>query len=184
MFRKILVPLDGSALSEAALPVVRDLAAAGTSEVVLLTVHDPPKPTPRRRKGLRQPVAVGGALGIPTAVLSASPPEYAETKDQAVEREEHELLEYLDQLARSIAPAGAPAGQPVESVVRLGKPGREIIEFARRGKVDLIVMTTHGRSGLQRTLHGNVTAAVIRSGVAPVLVIRPKRAAQGHGGAS
>jgi len=179
MFRKILVPLDGSALSEAALPVVRDLAAAGTSEVVLLTVHDPPKPTPRRRKGLRQPVAVGGALGIPTAVLAASPPEYAETKDQAVEREEHELLEYLDQLARSIA----PAGQPVESVVRLGKPGREIIEFARRGKVDLIVMTTHGRSGLQRTLHGNVTAAVIRSGVAPVLVIRPKRAAQAHAAA-
>ena len=179
MFRKILVPLDGSALSEAALPVVRDLVAAGTSEVVLLTVHEPPQPTPRRRKGLRQPVAVGGSLGIPTAVLSASPPEYAETKDQAVEREEHELLEYLDQLARSIA----PAGQPVESVVRLGKPGREIIEFARRGKVDLIVMTTHGRSGLQRTLHGNVTAAVIRSGVAPVLVIRPKRAAQGHGGA-
>ena len=180
MFRKVLVPLDGSALSEAALPVVRDLAAAGTSEVVLLTVHDPPKPTPRRRKGLRQPVAVGGALGIPTAVLSASPPEYAETKDQAVEREEHELLEYLDQFARSIA----PAGQPVESVIRLGKPGREIIDFARRGKVDLIVMTTHGRSGLQRTLHGSVTAAVLRSGVAPVLVIRPKRAAQGHGGAS
>ena len=157
-----------------------DLVAAGTSKVVLLTVHEPPQPTPRRRKGLRQPVAIGGSLGIPTAVLSASPPEYAETKDQAVEREEHELLEYLDQLARSIA----PAGQPVESVVRLGKPGREIIDFARRGKVDLIVMTTHGRSGLQRTLHGNVTAAVIRSGVAPVLVIRPKRAPQAQTGAS
>src|SRR3989304_6772725 len=119
MFRKILVPLDGSALSEAALPVVRDLVAAGTSKVVLLTVHEPPQPTPRRRKGLRQPVAVTAPFGpFPTSVLSASPPEYAETKDQAVEREEHELLEYLDQLARSIAPPGAPAGPPLESAVR------------------------------------------------------------------
>jgi nucleotide-binding universal stress UspA family protein len=56
----------------------------------------------------------------------------------------------------------------------MGEPAKEIIDFARRGQFDLIVMATHGRSGLQRTLHGSVTAAVIRSGVAPVLVIPAK----------
>lgn len=165
MFRKILVPIDGSALSEAILPAVKELLAASTAEAALLIVHEPPKPTRRHRKGLRRPLAVAGSF-----VLSATPPEYAETKDQAVEREKHELLEYLDQIARTIA----PAGRPVESAVRMGEPAKEIIDFARRGQFDLIVMATHGRSGLPRTLHESVTAAVIRSRVAPVLVIPAK----------
>jgi nucleotide-binding universal stress UspA family protein len=178
MFRKILVPLDGSPRSEAVIGLAADLVDAG-GEVTLLIIHRPPKPTRRPRKGLRRPVPLVGAVGAPPlGVLPAAPAEYAETKDQAVEREEHEVQEYLDDIARRIS----PAGRRVKSAVRLGSPVREITALAKRGKFDLILMATHGRSGLQRTLHGSVTAAVIRSGAAPVLVVRPQAAAKRRSG--
>ena len=86
-----------------------------------------------------------------------------------MDREEHELLEYVAEVGRALV----ETGRPVHSAVHFGEPAGEIIEFARRGQFDLIVMATHGRSGLRETLQGSVTAAVIRSGVAPVLVLRP-----------
>lgn len=59
------------------------------------------------------------------------------------------------------------------------RSAKEIIELAMRDRYDLVVMATHGRSGLQETLQGSVTAEVIRSGVSPVLVIRPKNGREG-----
>jgi nucleotide-binding universal stress UspA family protein len=55
-----------------------------------------------------------------------------------------------------------------------GDPAREIDEFARANSVDLIAMTSHGRTGLIRAILGSVTDAVIRESVTPVLVVRAK----------
>jgi nucleotide-binding universal stress UspA family protein len=57
-----------------------------------------------------------------------------------------------------------------------GDPAREIDEFARANNVDLIAMTSHGRSGLGRAILGSVTDAVIRHAATPVLVVRAKEA--------
>jgi nucleotide-binding universal stress UspA family protein len=52
---------------------------------------------------------------------------------------------------------------------------KAIIDFARENKVDVIAMATHGRGGLNELVQGSVAAAVVRSGVAPVLLIRPAK---------
>jgi nucleotide-binding universal stress UspA family protein len=103
-------------------------------------------------------------------VLDAAPPRYAETRDQAVQRSEHELLQYLEDLSAPIRETGSK----VHVVARLGEPQQEIIDFAREGGFDLIVMATHGRSGLSELVQGSIAGAVVKSGVAPVLLVRPR----------
>jgi nucleotide-binding universal stress UspA family protein len=170
MFKTILVPLDGSALSEEVLPLAQGLLESAAERAVLFAAGEKPHAA-RRRGGLRQAVALTSMAGASVrGVVPASAPAYHETKDQAVERELNELLDYLHQ-------AGAPlaaTGKDVQTVVHLGPAAQEIIDYARENAVDLIVMATHGRSGLRETLQGSVTAEVVRSGVAPVLVVRPK----------
>lgn len=171
MFKKVLVPLDGSARSEEVLPLVKHLLEMGVEEVTLFTVAEVPEATRRRRRALQRPLPLAALAGaFPRGVIEATPPAYLETKDQAVERREHELLEYLDEVGRPLL----ETGRSIHAAVHFGEPASEVIEFARRRRFDLIVMATHGRSGLLETLHGSVTAAVIRSGVAPVLVVRPE----------
>lgn len=172
MFDRILVPLDGSPLAEQALPLVGKLLDSPRAEVTLLSVGEAPSATRLRHKGLRRPLPlVAAATAVPPGVIPATPPSYAESKDQAVERRDHELLEYLDRVGRPLS----DAGHALHAAVHFGEPAKEIIAFAEKGKFDVIVMATHGRSGLSGTLHGSVTAAVIKSGVAPVLVVRPRR---------
>lgn len=107
---------------------------------------------------------------MPSGMISAPPTKYAETKGQAIAREEQGLLDYLHKAGQTLL----ETGRPIHAAVHLGEPAEEIVEFAKSEGSDVIVMATHGRSGLQETLQGSVTAAVIRSGVAPVLVVRPK----------
>lgn len=172
VFKKILVTLDRSRVSEAVLPQVRKLLDGTDAEVTLLVVAAPPRATRRRRAGSARPTPVGsGPLGPFTDdVLEAAPPRYAETRDQAVEREEHELIDYLEEVAAALREGGSE----VKVVARLGEPEQEIVEFARQGGFDLIAMATHGRSGLSELVQGSVAAAVVKSGVAPVLLVRPK----------
>jgi len=79
---------------------------------------------------------------------------------------QHELLEHLDEVGRPLL----ETGRPVHAAVQFGQPAREIINFARKGQFDLIIMATHGRS--------SVIAEVIRSGVAMVLVLPPALVSQ------
>jgi nucleotide-binding universal stress UspA family protein len=64
-------------------------------------------------------------------------------------------------------------GIAVRSEVLLGQPAEEIIDYAKDQDADLIVMCTHGRSGLGRWIFGSVTEKVLRGAKTPVLVIRP-----------
>jgi nucleotide-binding universal stress UspA family protein len=170
MFKTILVPLDGSALSEEVLPLAQGLLESAAERAVLFAAGETAHAS-RRRAGLRRAVPLMPMAGATVrGVVQPSTPAYYETKDQAVERQVNELLDYLHQ-------AGAPlaaTGKDVQTVVHLGPPAQEIIDYARENDVDLIVMATHGRSGLRETLQGSVTAEVVRSGVAPVMVVRPK----------
>lgn len=171
MISKLLLPLERSSSAESTMRVVKDLIDMGATDVTLFTVSEPPRPTPRRRAGLRVPLPLSAAATGPFVpdVLPAAAPQYAETRDQAVERREHELLEYLQDAGRTLVDR-RPA---IHAAIHFGDPAKEIIDYAKREKIDLIVMAAHRPSGLRRRLQGSVTGAVVRSRVAPVLVVPP-----------
>lgn len=167
MFKKLLVPVNMVTSCERVLAVVNELLQGGAEEATLFIVARAPKATPQRRRGVRRPLSLGALSGaFPGGLLPAAPPSYAETRGQAIERQEHELLEHLDEVGRPLL----ETGRPVHAAVEFGQPAREIINFAKKGQFDLIILATHGRS--------SVIAEVIRSGVAMVLVLPPALVSQ------
>ncbi|MCE9583831.1 MAG: universal stress protein [Planctomycetes bacterium] len=81
-------------------------------------------------------------------------------------------------LVRLATKALAEAGVPVDPVVRLGDPASEILDASKRHDVDLIAMSTHGRSGVSRWVFGSVTEKVLRGATVPLLVLRAKAPAK------
>lgn len=144
MFRRVVVPLDGSLLSEAILPYVRVLADSGPVEVELVAVATPPQDFGLRERG-------GPYVGqLPGA-------------------EAERLREYLQTVAARLTDAGLQ----VRTHVCTGEPAAEIVRRAQAVGADLIAMSTHGRTGLARLLHGSVAAAVLRDAGRPLLLLRP-----------
>lgn len=161
MFKKILVPLDGSALSEQPLPLVKELLQGDAEAVTLLTVCEPPPGTSRGRAGLQRRLPlqqIGAAFCEGTPAMTDG------------ECEELRHLSYLGQAGQPLV----ATGRTVCAAVQYGEPAKEIIDFAKAGRFDLIVMATHVRGPLRETLQGSVAAEVSRSGVAPVLALTPE----------
>ena len=148
MFEKIVVPLDGSLLAEKALEPAFTLARVFESEVILLRV------------AVAEDVAVAAGMGLAyydlREMLEKSHIEAAEAYMQRVEAQWRQ-----------------PAAR-VRGVVTLGAPAEMIVEMAKRVEAGLIVMSTHGRSGLSRLIYGSVAEAVLRAGIAPVMLIPVK----------
>jgi nucleotide-binding universal stress UspA family protein len=164
---KIIATFDGSAFSEATLPLLAQMAALPGAEVTLLRIDH--EPEGRVRGGRRVPVSSGTALG-PAAVITfpTADPEFLETKGQAYERRLAEIEAYL---------AGIAAKLPRDASVHLeahvsDDEAATIIERARAEQPDVIVMATHSKRGLS-ALFGSTTDQVVRSGVAPVLLVHP-----------
>ena len=161
MCKKILVTLDGSRASEAILPAAVRAAGAG-AEVTLLTVTEVP---PDVVLGVGSFVAAGAAGGA--AQLAVRKP--VETRDQAMSHLRDEKERYLDHAAKPLRTAGIT----VNTHVAFGDAAEEIVSFARRENVDVIMMATHGRTGLAKALFGSVAGRVIREAFMPVTLIRP-----------
>jgi nucleotide-binding universal stress UspA family protein len=166
---KILATFDGSAFSEAILPQLQILCALPDVELILMRVDEMPHGQTRREP--RRPVigVTPANAGGPYMVVNAPAPEYAENKEQAVERELTELRRYLESLAKRL-----PAGVRFKVHAVLGEsPADAIIKFAMAESPDMIVMATHGHTGLVHVLFGDVAENVVKSGVAPVLLVHP-----------
>jgi nucleotide-binding universal stress UspA family protein len=148
MFKKILVPLDGSTLSEAVLPHVSQLAKTMGAEVVLLRVVPTQVTTP----------AYPALYPLPPSAFQLAP-----GRDMHGEAEG-----YLQRVAFDYFP-----DQNVSLQVAGGPAGDNILETASSLGVDLIAMTTHGRSGLSRIVLGSVADEVVRQSHLPVLLLRP-----------
>ena len=86
--------------------------------------------------------------------------------DQESDRLQHLGMVYLREAAHQLA------GLPVEYAVRFGEPAEEILEEAREFGADLVVMATHGRSGVARLMLGSVAVAVLRRSEVPVVLVR------------
>jgi nucleotide-binding universal stress UspA family protein len=155
IFRRILVPLDGSALAEAILEhAVRFGRLEPGTEVILLDVVQP----------------VASDVWLSYAALSPS-----ETVS-VTQRQAHRAREYLESIARRLEAAGLRA-RP--HVVVTANVAAAVLEMADVEQVDLVALATHGRSGLARLALGSVADKVIRGSRTPVLVLRPSPAASG-----
>ncbi len=141
MYQRILVPLDGSALSETALRVALPLASRQGASIEIVHVHE-----------LRDIVGLA--------------PVFDGRLDAAV-------AESMRSALRSLAErSSAESGVPVEAVFLEGDVLSRLIEYADRSNPDLVVMNTHGRSGLSRFWLGSVTDAIVRKLYIPILVTR------------
>ena len=146
MYRRALVPLDGSMIAEAIVPFILEIAGPLDMEVALLRVI---LPTP--------PVMVegGGAMVV-----------------DDVEQLRASAEEYLASVATGLRARGVRA----TTQVRFGNAVGEILAGAREADADLIAMTTHGRGGLGRLLFGSVAEAVLRQAEIPVFLMRQTQA--------
>ena len=167
---KILATFDGTKYSEAIMPQLQQMAHLPSVEFTLLSVaHEPDAKL--RTRGLPRPILVSGAMGANARVLlNRTDPTFAEDKTQAIERRISELEDYLTGLAHQL-PAGISCH--VEAHVA-DNVAQVIVDRAREAQIDVIVMATHSRGRIVHALFGSTAEHVVRSGVAPVMLVHPK----------
>jgi len=144
MYKKILVPLDGSELAKTALGQAEQLAKTFDAEIILFQVVP------------FMPIYGSSELVTPLIV--------DEKQREAAEK-------YLANLAEELKKRGFKT----MAMVRTGQQvAVEIIDFAKESGADLIVMCTHGRSGITRWVLGSVALKILTRAETPILLIRSK----------
>jgi nucleotide-binding universal stress UspA family protein len=143
MYAKILVPLDGSMRAEAVLRHVEELALRFESRVLLLRIVD---------------------LAAP---IGAVEPAYAALRRREMEQETGEARAYLTGLQGKYREKGIDA----HALVAYGRTEETVLDTAESQDVDLIVVASHGQSGLARAVHGSVAAGLLRRAHRPLLLI-------------
>jgi nucleotide-binding universal stress UspA family protein len=147
--RTILVLLDGSELAETVLPHVEAVAkqrGAELVDVILLSVCEPSL--------------------LPSYYPAAMPLNW----DDHVARCKRSNGEYLAKIEKRLKEAGLR----VRSEVLVGKPAEAIVDYVSKNPVNLIVMSTHGRSGPSRWVLGSVAEKVLLGVSSPILLVRPR----------
>jgi nucleotide-binding universal stress UspA family protein len=144
MYKKILVPLDGSKTAEGVLPHAKALAYSEGAEIILLNV-----------------------AANPALEFAFSDPSIAE---RAVEEQEVHARKYTSEIERQLKADGFK----VASILREGSAADVILKVAEEIKADVIAMSTHGRTGPSRWLLGSVADKVVRNAHIPVMLIRAR----------
>ncbi len=144
MYRKALVPLDGSPLAECVLDHVKPLAQSGQiDEILLLSVVEIPP---------------GWAMeGVDIFAIR--------------DRNREEAQAYLSRIRDALGREGISR---VTATVLVGNPADVIAETTAKEKVDLIAIATHGRTGIGKWVFGSVAGRVLQHSRVPVLMIRPQ----------
>ncbi len=147
--KNILVPTDFSESATAAYAYAREMAAIFKSKIILIHVYEPIV------FYSEAPIGMPDLVDIEKNIHASSDQSMDRIIDQHFRGGEHESLS-------------------VEKLLIQGKPFIEIIRVAKEQSVDLIIMSTHGRSALEHILLGSVTEKVVRKAPCPVLTIRSK----------
>jgi nucleotide-binding universal stress UspA family protein len=149
MYKRILVALDGSDLAECSLEHARAIAqGCNVTEVIVFRAIEP----------------------LSTQTISALAEAGEDSLRKAVEQNEQDAQDYVLKVQNNLKTRGiAPRAVTVK-----GPAADEILSYAEKNDVDLIVMSTHGRSGLSRFFFGSVAEKVSRHSRVPVLLISPQ----------
>lgn len=195
MFKKILVPLDGSELAEGILPYVMQMARGLDLPVTLLSVVDPEDvEMPDSASGPGADALVGHISSVGVDVVDIDSPPIGARLSHAVISERSqmhatqvyeeavvEMRGYLEEKAKDIVERGIA----VSTLVRYGNAAEQILAAADKDGCGLIAMSTHGRTAFGRGLIGSVADRVAHSSGLPTLIISPERAeAYWSGGAN
>jgi nucleotide-binding universal stress UspA family protein len=147
MYTKILVPLDGSELAESALPYVKwFIRVSKVNEIIFLRVVEP--------------FHVAGGLE-------------AQVLPEDKENIEHDAAGLARKYLNKIAAQFKDSRIEVHRVVEMGKPAQTIAEYVGHSDVDLIIMATHGRSGIHRWVRGSVADEIVHAARVPVFLVTP-----------
>jgi nucleotide-binding universal stress UspA family protein len=158
MYKKIMVPLDGSELAECVLPHVETIVrGCELTQVVLVRVAEP---------------TVFPALG-------ARGDESQTVREEDVERIRRQMEDgdarnrsAAEQYLSHVAGRLTYEGVTIETKVPFGDPSTRMADYAEESGSDLIVIATHGRSGPSRWLWGSVADRILRAACVPVLMVR------------
>ena len=147
MYQKILVPLDGSQLAECALPHVIGMSKDGAAgEVILLSVVN---------------VYIPGHSDFPTPI------NINEIRDSLF----MESKKYLDDVESRLAFEGIKV---TKVLLEGSRPADIISDYAQKNGIDMIVIATHGYTGLKKLMLGSVALGILHESHIPVLLIRPE----------
>lgn len=149
MLGTILVPLDGSESAERALPIARSLAERFTASLVLIRAVLPER--------LETAATVAGS--------------HFQSLEQEIRQDQVVADRYLEHVAQRIIQQGIQ----VRTRAVVGSAAGVICSIAQSDPIDLIVMSTHGRTGARRLIYGSVVDAVLRATHVPVMLV-PVRA--------
>jgi nucleotide-binding universal stress UspA family protein len=144
MYTRIIVPLDGSTLAEKALPYALSIASSSGAKLLLLRVSDFVPP-------------VGNMPYHDVAIVT-------------------EAKIYLEEVRDIISDPARPlrlAPNRIDILAVPGRPDEEIAEVALKTP-SIVVMSTHGRTGLSRLVSGSVASGLLQQGQLPVLLVRPE----------
>jgi nucleotide-binding universal stress UspA family protein len=142
-FHRIVVPTDFSADSEQAIRVASELSRIYAAPLTLIHIYDPV------------------AYPLPDGYMLYTPGQLSRMWE-----------EFDRRLAQAKADAQAAGAVRAETRLLQGLTTAEIVRFAKEGGHDLIVMGTHGRTGVARVLLGSVAARVVQTAECPVLTVR------------
>ncbi|MFC1948244.1 universal stress protein [Chloroflexota bacterium] len=154
--KTLLVPLDGSELAEEVIPHVEILARQKGEEfleVVLLRIAETP--------------SIPSYYGPELSGVSLN---WGEFMQQEEVRRKKSSIEYLDKIEERLKAKNIN----VKTVVVEGKANDEIINFANNNPYTMIVIATHGRSGLSRLVYGSVAANLLNGVTCPIFMVKPK----------
>lgn len=148
-YQKIVVPVDGSGWGQRAVTHAVDIARSNESEIILLHIFRPP-----------------GRDYTPELALAQ--------QDEQIQELRHQMKQYLVGLRAELRNEGIRTRtQYIEA--EGADVARLICEFVMNEGADLVVMSTHGRTGLRRLLFGSVARSVMECVDVPVLLVKPDR---------
>ena len=154
MYQKIMVPLDGSELAECVLPHVEAFISQCQIQTIVF-------------------------VRVLEAITPAVAGEYAINVEDLENREANRKAsaeEYLKEIMKRMEPGETR----LEKEVLIGRPADKLADYADNNHVDLILMATHGRSGVSRWVRGSVADRILRSASVPVLMVRAQRVTGKH----
>ncbi|MFP3976180.1 MAG: universal stress protein [Chloroflexota bacterium] len=141
MYQKILAPLDGSEIAECTLRHLKTIGTGCNVPEIVLLMVVEP---------VRQAYGIGEHM----------------VRD-ARQKAEDAAKDYLSRMAKDLEEDGAR----IETVVVSGQPEEAILDYVEKNQVDLVIMSTHGRSGVSRWLLGSVAQRVANHSPVPVLMV-------------
>ena len=154
MYQNILVPLDGSELAECVLPHVETIVKGCENPTVIFA---------RVVEPARSPFGSGTDGGKVFTEQEAT-----KVRQEINQRSKEEAQQYLNNLAGRIKYGAAT----VRTVLLSGGPAESLAEYIQKNQIDLVIMSTHGRSGVSRWVWGSTADKLLRSACTPVMMVR------------